>query len=177
MDKKLEQGQWVRWENPEGVVNFGVISGLPTNRKDGIMVYPIITIDGNRTAVGHDKLAKVPHMRKDGAISKKKERELRKEMQATRNARKSDNTDTENLKHEVEILRKKLADSERINEELRKEKESLANMVETNAKSVSSINEKEVIESLKSSVEQCLTNNNLNCIVPILNLLYKIAGI
>lgn len=21
MDKKLEQGQWVRWENPEGVVN------------------------------------------------------------------------------------------------------------------------------------------------------------
>lgn len=177
MDKKLEQGQWVRWENPEGVVNFGAISGLPTNRKDGIMVYPITTIDGNKTAVGHDKLEKVPHMRKDGAISKKKERELRKEMQATRNAKKSNNTDTENLKHEVEVLRKKLADSERINEELRKEKESLANMVETNTKSVSSINEKEVIESLKSSVEQCLANNNLNCIIPILNLLYKIAGI
>ena len=177
MDKKLEQGQWVRWENPEGVVNFGAISGLPINRKDGVMVYPIKTIDGNKTAVGHDKLEKVPHMRKDGAISKKKERELRKEMQTTRNARKSNNTDTENLKHEVEVLRKKLADSERIKEELRKEKESLANVVETNANSFSSINEKDVIESLKSSVEQCLTNNNLNYIIPILNLLYKIAGI
>lgn len=176
MDKKLEQGQWVRWENPEGVVNFGAISGLPTNRKDGVMVYPIKTIDGNKTAVGHDKLEKVHHMRKDGTISKKKERELRKEMRVTRNARKFDNTDTENLKNEVEVLRKKLANSEHINEELRKEKESLANAVETNT-NFSSINEKDVIESLKSSVEQCLTNNNLNYIIPILNLLYKIAGI
>ena len=177
MDKKLEQGQWVRWENPEGVVNFGAISGLPTKRKDGVMVYPIITIDGNKTAVGHDKLEKVPHMRKDGAISKKKERELRREMEATRNARKSNNTDTENLKNEIEVLKKKLAESERIREELRKEKESLANVVETNAKSVSSINEKEVIESLKKSVEQCLMDNNLNHMRPVLNLLYKIAGI
>lgn len=140
MDKKLEQGQWVRWENPKGVVNFGTISGLLTNRKDGVMVYPIKTIDGNKTAVSQDKLEKVPHMRKDGALSKKKERELRKEMQVTRNVRKSNDTDIENLKHEIEVLRKKLADLERINEELRKEKESLAN-----AKSVSSINEKDLL--------------------------------
>lgn len=176
MDKKFEKGQWVSWYNPSDVVNFGIICGEPTARKDGTSVYPITNIDGSKTAVGFDKLKKVPHMRKNGTLSKKKERELRNKMRESRKSVKQPQVQ----KEDIEDLKQRLYALERENKDLKDRNKSLENQLEKHANEVLPTNQSEITETLKQAVEQCLNKNpenHISHVKIILDALYKIAGI
>lgn len=177
MGKTLEKGTWVRWKN-NNQLNIGRVVDEPTKKPDGRLIYPIITMDGGKTAVGGDKIEKIPHMRKGGKLSAKKRREFENEIK--------DNADNNKLRNQngdiaeaLRIAQEEIERLKKLNAGLEEKIKTVENEREVLANQVSQFNKSEIVENIKQAVEQCLSNpeNRLAHVQCLLNCMYKIAGI